>query len=105
VTPSARTLPGAYREDPSRRAPGCAATDAACVSAPLTSSVQPTCRLDSSASEGRDLRDGSPDVHDATLRQLLLEIAPVLLTADQADVLGLVYLEPEEPETVVEFGR
>jgi hypothetical protein len=39
VTPSARTLPGAYREDPSRRAPGCAATDAACVSAPLTSSV------------------------------------------------------------------
>jgi hypothetical protein len=49
--------------------------------------------------------DGRSDVRDSTLRQLLLEIAPVLLTVDQPDVLSLTELELEKPETVVEVGR
>src|SRR3954451_12351895 len=96
---------GACRKDPSRQAPGCAATDAACLPGPLTSSVSADLPTRQLGSEGCDLGDGRPDVRDSTLRQLLLEIAPVLLTVDQPDVLGLVQLELEEPETVVEVGR
>ncbi len=56
-------------------------------------------------SEAGDLGDGRADVRCSTLRHLLLEIAPVLLTVDQPDVFGLASLAREELETVVKVGR
>lgn len=50
------------------------------------STGQPTGQL---GSEGGDLGNGRSDERHPALGHLLLEIAPVMLTIDQPDVLGL----------------